>query len=308
MILHPLKSMFRRLTALVFFSFLAGHLLAAPAGPTLHFDYGNGLPLENPLEKFMYFVPLISPDPIAVSTNAGNTQCARVVSCSCQTNGESFHALCEFEVIGEGLQQNVFDHTEFIRRHEKELKAGKSLLCQLDAINVQGSGSGSVEVEGTLTNGCPDVTTVRLRFNSHDRASPVIIRLHDIVYRQGAIHLENELVARVNMLTFCRKSGTPKMEVTLASVKPKDAADSLWQNFVGRIKGVVANLFVPPLNVPTDGHQAMMDFGLALAMKKTSFTFPYATRLKKVIPPLADATSNALLVATKPDTGGTQLP
>jgi len=280
MILHPLKSMIHRLTALAFFPLLAGRLLAGPTGPTLHFDYGNGRPLENPLNKFMYFVPLISPDPISVSTNAGNTQSARVLSSSCQTNGAAFHATCEFEVVGEGLQQNVFDHTDFIRQHDKELKAGKPLLCQLDAINVQGSGSGSVEIEGTLTNGRPTVTEVRLRFNSHDRASPVIIRLHDIVYRQGAIHLENEIIARVNMLTFCHKSGTPKMEISLASVKAGDAGDSLWQNFVGRVKGVVANLLIPPLTVPADGHQAMMNFGLALAMEDATFTFPFATRLK----------------------------
>jgi hypothetical protein len=280
MILHPFRSVIHWLAVLAFFPLLAGRLLAGPTGPTLHFDYGSGRPLENPLNKFMYFVPLISPDPISVSTNAGNTQSARVLSSSCRTNGSSFHATCEFEVVGEGLEQNVFDHADFIRQHDKELKAGKPLLKQLDAINVQGSGSGSVEIEGTLTNGRPTVTEVRLRFNGHDRTSPVIIRLHDIVYRQGAIHLENEIVARVNMLTFCHRSGTPKMEVTLASVKSGDAGDGLWQNFVGRVKGVVANLFIPPLTVPADGHQAMMNFGLALAMEDATFTFPFATRLK----------------------------
>ncbi len=68
---------------------------------------------------------------------------------------------------------------------------------------------------------------MQLRFNRHDRTSPVIICLHDIVYRQGALQRENEIVARVNMLAFRHQSGTPKMEVTLASVKSKDAADSL---------------------------------------------------------------------------------
>jgi hypothetical protein len=280
MILHPLKFPARLLAALVVFSFLAGRLPAAPTGPTLHFDYGSGRPLENPLCKFMYFVPLISPDPIAVSTNAGNTQSARVISSCCETNGTAFHATCEFEILGDGLQQDVFDHADLIRRQERDLKAGKPLPFQLDAISVQGSGSGSVEVEGTLTNGQPTVTEVRLRFNRHDRTSPVIISLHDIVYRQGAIRHENEVVARVNMLTFCRKSGMPRMEVTLASVKAKDAGNGLWQNFVGRVKGMVANLFVPPLSVPDDGHQAMMNFGLALAMQKETFTFPFASRLK----------------------------
>jgi len=63
-------------------------------------------------------------------------------------------------------------------------------------------------------------------------------------------------------------------------VKPEDAADTLWQNCVGKIRGVVANFLIPPLSVPADGHRAMMDFGLALAMEDASFTFPLATRLK----------------------------
>lgn len=260
--------------------FTAEGLLAAPTGPTLQFNYGDGKPLDNPLYKFMYFVPLISPDPISVSTNAGNTQRARVVSSSCQTNGAAFHAVCKFEILGEGLQQNIFDHADFVRQHERELKAGKPLLCQLDAINVCGSGSGSVEIEGNLTNGRVDVSEVRLRFDSHDHASPVCVTLHDIVYRDGAIHLENEIVARVNVLIFRQTSGRPQMEISLASVKPAAADDSLWQNCVGRLRGMVANFLIPPLKVPLDGHRAMMDFGLALATEKATFTFPFATRLK----------------------------
>jgi len=280
MILLPVKTMVQLLAVQLVFVCLVDRLAAAPTGPTLHFNYGDGQPLDNPLSKFMYFVPLISPDPIAVSTNAHNTQRARVGSASCQTNGLAFHARCTFEVIGEGLQRNVFDHTDFVRQHDGELKAGKPLLCQLDAISVQGAGSGSVEVEGTLTNGQLVVTEVRLRFNSEGRASPVSVTLHDIVYSQGAIHHENELVARVNALTFHQKAGIPKMEISLASVKPEAAGDTLWENCVGGLRGMVANLLIPPLSVPADGHQAMMDFGLALAMEKAAFTFPFASRLK----------------------------
>jgi len=258
----------------------AGRLPAALTGPTLQFSYGGDKLRENPLSQFMYFVPLISPDPIAVSTNAGNTQRVRVLASSCQTNGAVFHAVCQFEITGQGSQRNVFDHADFVRQHDRELKAGKALLCQLDAINVAGAGSGSVEVEGTLTNGRPAISEVRLRFNRLGHASPVCVTLHDIVYRHGAIQLENELVARVNVLTFRQLAGAPKMEISLASVKPEDAADTLWQNCVGKIRGVVANFLIPPLSVPADGHRAMMDFGLALAMEDASFTFPLATRLK----------------------------
>jgi hypothetical protein len=88
------------------------------------------------------------------------------------------------------------------------------------------------------------------------------------------------MVARVNSLTFLRKSGLPKMEVTLDSVKRKDAGDSLWQNFLGGLKGATANMFLPPLNVTSDGYRAMVNFGLALAAREPAFTFPFAVRLK----------------------------
>ena len=71
------------------------------------------------------------------------------------------------------------------------------------------------------------------------------------------------------------------MEVIIASLKPEGAADGDWQNFKGRVKGAVANWFIPTFTVPADGHQAMMDFGLAMAMEKPTFTFPFATRLKE---------------------------
>ena len=104
MILCPAKTMTLLLAALALFPFTPGRLMAAPTGPTLQLEYGDGKPPDNPLNKFMYFVPLISPDPISVSTNAGNTQCARVVSSNCRTNGASFHATCVVEFVGEGLQ------------------------------------------------------------------------------------------------------------------------------------------------------------------------------------------------------------
>src|ERR1017187_8916147 len=110
MIFRPIPILMRPLTAWVIFFFTVCRLMAAATGPTLQFDYGNGQPLDNPLSKFMYFVPLISPEPVSVFTNAGNTQCARVLSLDCRTNGQTFSATCEFEFTGAGSQQNVFDH------------------------------------------------------------------------------------------------------------------------------------------------------------------------------------------------------
>lgn len=279
MIFQPAWNSPRLLTSLAILFFFAGPLAAALTGPTLQFDYGEGKPVSNALSHFMYFVPLVSPEKISLSTNAGNTQCAQVVSFHCRTNGAIFHAACEFNFVGDGLERNIFDHTVMISRRQKELKSGKPLAHQLTSINVEGSGSGTVEIDGTVTNGQPLVTEMRIRFNSHGHTSPVSIDLQDIVMRNGALGYENETVARVNTLTFRQKSDPARMEVTLASVKRKDAGDGAWANFVGGLKGAAANLLLPPLTVTTDGNQAMLNFGLALAMQKPAFTFPFASRL-----------------------------
>jgi len=284
MILRPAKKMARQLAALLVFGLASGARLIALASPTLHFDYGQGVPHANAVSQFMYFVPLISPEPVSVYTNAGNTQCARVVSYDCHTNGALFSCTCEFEFTGSGAQQNVFDHAQKIQQHEKELQAGTLLRHQLGAINVEGTGSGSVEIAGQFVNGQRVINVVQLRFNRGGHVSPVTIDLHDIAYHGGTIQLQNEMLARVSTLTFRRTIGTPKMEVALASLKRKDAGGGLWQSLVGEIKGATANLFLPPLKVEAEGQQAMLDFGLALAVKKSDFTFPEAKRLKGSAP------------------------
>lgn len=269
---------------LAFVLLSASRLIAAPTGPTLHLDYGHGEPHSNPISQFMYFVPLISPEPVSVFTNAGNTQCARVLSFACRTNGSSFRAICEFDFGGTGSQRNVFDLTQKIKSHENELRAGDSIKHVLAAINVAGDGSGDVEIAGDFTNGVCVANQVQLHFNRHGQVSPVTINLQDFVERNGAVKVENELVAGVNTLAFQRNSGTPKMEVSLASIKPKDAGNSLWQSFIGGIKGAAANLFLPPLTIEPEGQQAMLGFGRALAEENPTFTFPFAARLENSAP------------------------
>jgi len=270
----------RRLWASALF-YLLLHLRApaAETGPTLHFDYGSGRAPANPLIHFMYFVPLISPQPVSVFTNTGNTQMARVVSLNCHTNGLTFHATCDFELAGNGVERNVIDRAAIIHGHEQALQAGKVLAHQLASIDVTGPGLGCVEVDGLLTNGQPTVTEVRLRFNRQGRPSPVTIGLEDLAWHDGVTQSQNEMVARVNQLTFRQQAGRTEMEVSLDSVKARDAADGFWQNFMGGLKGMAANAFLPPLRVADDGYDAMMNFGLALAMEQPGYTFPLATRL-----------------------------
>jgi len=142
-----------------------------------------------------------------------------------------------------------------------------------------------MEIEGTQSNVVQRVAEVRMRFNPHGQTSPVTIVLPDIRYSGGAFRPVNEEVARVNTLTFQRKPGPPKMEVSVASVKPKDAPDSPWQSFKGNLKGMAVNLLIPPLDVDARGHQAMLDFGSALAAQAATFTFPHADNLTPILLP-----------------------
>jgi len=230
----------------------------------------------------MYFIPLIAPDPCSCLTRRGNTQTARVTSAKRTSTGNSFATKCEFEFTGTGLQQSVFDLTNQIRRHEKQLKNGTDLQRQLASITVEGPGSGIVEVEGVTTNGVQTVTQVLLRFNAHGKSSPVSIGLCDIRYRAGKFEHTNEMVARVNTLKFRRQPGRPKMEVSLASVSEKGAGKNLWQTIKGGMKGMAANLLIPPLTVEATGHRTMLDFGRALTAGESTFTFPRAKNLKSV--------------------------
>ena len=101
----------------------------------------------------------------------------------------------------------------------------------------------------------------------------------ELRYLGGEFRRFNEIVARVNTLSFRRKPGPPKMEVTVASVKNKGAGKGLWQNLTGGIKGLAVNLLIDPLTVETVGHRAMLDFGQALASDAATFTFPQATNV-----------------------------
>jgi hypothetical protein len=236
------------------------------------------------MASFMYFVPLISPEPVSSCTSPGNTQTARVLSVRRKDTAHSFLVTCDFEFTGDGSQQSILDLAPTIRRHERELRAGASIGRQLSSITVNGSGSGSVEVEGMVNNNLETIREVRLRFNAHGKTSPVSIGLCEIRCLEGEFRRLNEIIARVNTLTFRRAPGPPKMEVTVASVKNKGAGDGLWQKLKGSVKGLAANLLIDPLTVEAIGHRAMLDFGGALTSGAATITFPRATNLKIELP------------------------
>lgn len=258
----------------------AAQPLDAATGPTIRLDYKPGKSAGNPVASFMYFIPLISPELVSFLTSPGSTQSAQVTCAKRRFTAHSFLTTCEFEFSGQGSQQSLFDLTNQIRRQERKLKEGGSLRRQLSSITVEGTGSGTVEVEGTVSNGVQTVTEVRLRFNARGTTSPVSIDLCDIRYLDGEFKHLKETVVQVNTLTFRRKPGPPQMEVTVASVKKKGAGQNLWQSIKGSLTGAAVNLFIDPLTVETTGHQAMLDFGQALVSGAPTFTFPHAKNLK----------------------------
>jgi hypothetical protein len=253
---------------------------AAPEGPTIQLPGGKDDPSTNTMEAFMYFIPLISPEPLSIVIGPGSTQAARVMAATRHVSGNTFSASCEIAFLGVGWQKSVIDLSTESHRHEQELKDGGTLARQLKSIAVEGAGAVTMEVKGTIDDGAWTVSEVRLHFNAHGRASPVTIEMCDIKYFDGDFRQVNGLVARVNALTFRRQTGTPKMEVTVASIKEKSAGDSLWQNFKGAVEGEAVNLFLPPLPVEAVGNRAMLDFGTALISGLPTFTFPRARNLK----------------------------
>jgi hypothetical protein len=126
----------------------------------------------------------------------------------------------------------------------------------------------------------PSISEVRLRFSGPGRLSPVTIDLHDLRYVGGSLRKMNEIVARVNTLTFRRQPGPPKMDLTVASIHKKNAGDTSWENLLGKVKATAANFVLEPVDVDANGHEAMLNFGLALAMQTPEFTFPLARNLR----------------------------
>ena len=107
-------------------------------------------------------------------------------------------------------------------------------------------------------------------------AGPVTIGLNDIRRIDGEPYAVNETVIRVNSLTFHRQEENPKMEVSVASINPKNGSEGILRNLVGRVKGAVANMFIPPISIKLEGNQAMLDFAQAIVDQRPTYTFPSA--------------------------------
>ena len=262
------------------------HVAADRKGPTLILSYSKKKPAKNPIDSFMYFVPLISPTYVDNISSADNEQRVGVISRKMKSDSNSFRVTCEFQVLGSGFHMNTFGPAGMIAANTDELEKGETLTNMLDYIRIDGEGFGIIETKGRITDSARTVTEIAIRFNAKGHKSPVTIGLYDVEPEDGEYKYENrskEIVARVNKLTFKKTDQTPKMGITIASVSKKNES----AGFFGWIKGAIANMIIKPLKITELGNNTMLEFGEAILQKKPTFTFPKADNIKqsKKVPP-----------------------
>jgi hypothetical protein len=249
-------------------------------GPTMIMSYSKQKFIKNPIESFMYFVPLIAPTLVDNISSVNNEQQVGIISYEKKVTSKSFYLACDFEVLGSGFHMNTFDFAGMIAAHTDELKKGESLTDMLDYIKFNGEGFGCLEIKGTITGSTPTVTEVAMQFNARGHKSPVTIGLYDIKPKDGQYKYENRsnrIVARVNSLVFKKTEKTPRMGIIVASISDAEESEGL----ISGIKGCIANLLITQPEVTKLGNTTMLEFGDALLKKNAMFTFPRAENLRE---------------------------
>ncbi len=248
-------------------------------GPTIMLSYTKETFKKNPILDFAYFIPLISPALVDREISVNNEQQEGITSYKRTVASKSFYAAYELKMMGNGFHKNTFDPAGMIARYIGDLKKGEPLTNMLDYIKFEGEGVGLIEVKGTITGSTETVTKVDICF-AKGQKSPVTIGLYDVKPKDGEYKYENrtnEVVARVNTLTFKKTEKTPRMGIKVASISKSEGSEGFWN----RVKGLIANFFIKPLEVDKLGNDTMLDFGYTLLKQKPAFTFPKAKNIKE---------------------------
>jgi hypothetical protein len=262
----------------------AGREALPVAGPILRLGEvcrSNGT-VGIPVRDFMYFVPLISPEPVDCSVSAGSTQSVRLQSVERSQDGRSFTLRCRFALVGAGVLQNDYDHTAMVSRSAEFLRGGGRLTEILGYIRVEGEGICTLEASGESVAGVPVVQKATLAFAGSGGPSPVRIGLEYIAGAPEAWKAEPQAVAYVASLSFARTPPPTRMNVSLASLRDPQAGDTLTEQLKGALKGAIANLLIPPVDIEASGNQALLDFAAALFSGAPTFAFPLAPNLRSL--------------------------
>jgi hypothetical protein len=249
-------------------------------GPTLILNYSKETFKKNPILAFAYFIPLISPVLVDREISVNNEQQEGIISYERTVTSNSFYVACEFELSGKGFHKNTFDSAGMIARNIGDLEEGEPLTNMLDYIKFEGDGVGFIEVKGTITGSTQTVTEVDVCFDTKGQKSPVTIGLYSVKPQNGQYKYENrynEIIARVDTLTFRKSEKNPRMGIEVASIHKKTEEEGFWS----KIKGLIANFFIKPLEVDKLGNDTMLNFGYAILNKKPAFTFPKAKNIKE---------------------------
>ncbi len=248
-------------------------------GPTICIDVESDNPLGNPVEAFMYFVPIVSPIPVESIVDEDNQQRVRITSCNTSIKRGKFTTVCNFQMWGSGHHKNIFDTKKTILSGLKEIKHGKTLANMIEYIKFEGLGQGSMKVKGKIVKGVKKVTSVEIKFNEAQNKSPITIGLYSVECKKGKYLFENRFdqqVARVNTLKFKADNSTePRMEIEIASLGSTGSKEGFYSKF----KAKIANLFIKPLLITKQGNQVMLQFGEALNNQHATYTFPKAKNL-----------------------------
>jgi len=253
----------------------------ADAGPTLSLAVWRAGDAGIPAGDFMYFIPLISPEPVACHVSPANGMRARLVAVErCDAAGGGFALSCRFELVGDGFIEHEIDHAPMATRNAEPLRGGGRLNNLLGSIRMEGEGIATLQAEGSFAGGVPVVEKVSIAFAGRGARSPIRIELDTITGPPDAWVARTESLADVASLSFTRSGAPTRMGVTLAGLRDPGAGDGLAERLKAAIKGTVANLLVPPLDIEATGNAAMLDFAAALVTGAPTFTFPRAVNLR----------------------------
>ncbi len=160
-------------------------------GPTIFLDYGQGKPALNPVDNFMYFVPLISRTLVETKKNSGNSQQSRVISYKKFVDSATFRVCCEFEMNGNGFYTTFFEPNAMIKDYRQYTKKGKDLKHMLDFIKFEGQCFGVIEIKGKLSQAAETIEEVKIHFNHKNHKSPVTIGIYGVRYVNGDYQYAN---------------------------------------------------------------------------------------------------------------------